>query len=283
MSACKGLSLEDCNKLVDCMFTTGIKRKYCRKSKTKKLKMSTPNEYGPVKGRCRKGFRKNKTTKMCIKKDAFPVDTDIPPEKDKTILDEKPFVFYAGAKLDNNNDYRFSNFYHTNCYYKGIMYPSTEHAYQAQKFPKKEHARFAIGGDLATFDAFSFFYKEKDIPKKIKFWGKKNMIGIIAKLAQNNWRKTGLSKISKVSQSIFYPMLLDKFTRNIELREKLLATGDRYLVEFCRSGERRERQGKGRERWCAYAKEISKNKYRLFGENRMGVALMYIRSYIRNH
>ena len=29
-------------------------------SKSKKLK-----SYGPVKGRCRKGYKKNKTTKMC--------------------------------------------------------------------------------------------------------------------------------------------------------------------------------------------------------------------------
>ena len=43
-------------------FTSKMKSKTKSKttSKSKKLK-----SYGPVKGRCRKGYKKNKTTKMC--------------------------------------------------------------------------------------------------------------------------------------------------------------------------------------------------------------------------
>jgi len=282
MPSCKGLSKEDCAKLDDCTYTDGIKRKYCRKKRNthkKTHKSKTPNEYGPVKGRCKKGYRKNKTTKMC-KKPTPPLSGEIIPEKDNTILSEKPFIFYAGAKLDDNNDYRFSNFYNTNCHYGGLIYPSTEHAYQSLKFPKEERERFAIGGDLASFSGLSFFYKkEADVIKKTAYWSKKNMIGIIAKLSQNNWAKAGLSPVGHVPQSIFYPLLLDKFNRNEELKAKLMETGSRYLLEFCRSGERRERQGKGRERWCAYAKKLDDDTYQLFGENRMGMALMTTRDH----
>jgi len=290
MTTCKGLSEVECNKLEDCVYTAGMKRQYCRRKrntrKTSKTRKSSkrPNKYGPVRGRCKKGYRKNKTTKMC----ALPTPTiespqisgEIAPEKDKLILDEKPFKFCAACKQDDDSDYRFSNFYNSNCQYDGLMYPSTEHAYQALKFPKEERIRFAIGGDLASFSGMSFFYKkEADVIKKSKHWSKKNMIGIVAKLAQNNWKKAGLSQIGSVPQAIFYPLLIDKFNRNEALKSKLIGTGSRYLVEFCISGERRERQGKGRERWCAYAKDLKNGTYQLFGENRMGMALMTTRDH----
>jgi predicted NAD-dependent protein-ADP-ribosyltransferase YbiA (DUF1768 family) len=287
MTSCKGRSQVDCNKLDDCKYTTGLKRQYCRKKRNTrktKLKSKTPREYGPVKGRCKKGYRKNKTTKMCKKPTPIisspPISGEIIPEKDKLILNAKPFKFCAACKLDDDNDYRFSNFYNTNCHYDGLIYPSTEHAYQSLKFSKEERVRFAIGGDLASFSGLSFFYKkEADVIKKTKHWSKKNMIGIVAKLAQNNWKKAGLSQIGSVPQAIFYPLLLDKFNRNEALKTKLIGTGSRYLVEFCISGERRERQGKGRERWCAYAKDLKNGTYQLFGENRMGMALMTTRDH----
>ena len=51
------------------------------------------DEYGPVKGRCKKGYRKDKTTKMCKKKGASPNKTlknspKLIKEKLKTKLDK---------------------------------------------------------------------------------------------------------------------------------------------------------------------------------------------------
>ena len=63
-SECKGLPIDLCNKKVDCTYVSGSKKKYCRKKTTK----TDVEEYGPVPGRCRKGYHKNKTSKKCVKK-----------------------------------------------------------------------------------------------------------------------------------------------------------------------------------------------------------------------
>tara|TARA_A100001015_G_scaffold214259_1_gene240471 strand:+ start:398 stop:2065 length:1668 start_codon:yes stop_codon:yes gene_type:complete len=63
-SDCKGLSINECNKNKDCTFISGSKKQYCRKNITKE----DVDEYGPVVGRCRNGYHKNKTSKKCVKK-----------------------------------------------------------------------------------------------------------------------------------------------------------------------------------------------------------------------
>lgn len=63
-SECKGLPIDTCNKKINCMYVLGKKKKYCRKKTTK----TDVEEYGPVPGRCRKGYHKNKTSKKCVKK-----------------------------------------------------------------------------------------------------------------------------------------------------------------------------------------------------------------------
>lgn len=92
-----------------------------------------------------------------------------------------------------------SNFEPCQVFYESLMYPSTEHAYQAAKFPMLERAQFQTG--------------TPGLAKKL---------GRTATLT-DNWdlRKYG----------IMYAVCLDKFCRNPYLATKLLATGDAQLVE----------------------------------------------------
>lgn len=53
----------------------------------------------------------------------------------------------------------------------GIMYPSVEHAYQAQKFIEKE--RFSVDGDIGRESGFSLFYPKDKVDDKRTYWMKK--------------------------------------------------------------------------------------------------------------
>ena len=121
------------------------------------------------------------------------------------------------------------------------------------------------------------------------------MVGIVAKMASNpkHAAAAGLPPPSAphdFSAEIFFPILLSKFTRSAELRGVLLGTGEKYLLEFVRGAERRERGGGGRERWGGLLKDGEAHEVDeaheadgrlLFGENRMGRALMWVRDEIR--
>lgn len=99
-------------------------------------------------------------------------------------------------------DYRWlSNFYPAPIEYEGYVYPSTEHAYQAHK----------------TLDPV---WREKirglDSPGKAKRMGKKVPI-------RDDWEAIKVQVMSRV--------LYAKFASHIDLREKLIATGDEELIE----------------------------------------------------
>ena len=49
---------------------------------------------------------------------------------------------------------KLSNFHEARVTYKGRVFNSSEHAYQSTKFIDKDVPRFALGGDLAVFEAF---------------------------------------------------------------------------------------------------------------------------------
>ena len=81
--------------------------------------------------------------------------------------------------------YTLSNFFECQVYFDGLLYPSSEHAYQAQYFPSHE-GRFSIDGDLGSWDALPRVYSSaKKRLSAQKFWPRKSMIGIIAKMASN--------------------------------------------------------------------------------------------------
>lgn len=95
-----------------------------------------------------------------------------------------------------------SNFYPCNVDYEGIMYPSSEHAYQASKVLDEKTRR-----EVAQL---IFPAAAKKVGQKLKlrpFW-KEIKIGIMADIVRA------------------------KFTQNEDCKIRLLATGDEELIEY---------------------------------------------------
>lgn len=93
-----------------------------------------------------------------------------------------------------------SNFYPCYVYYKGVLYKSSESAYQAQKCQNSNHRLY--------FSSLS-----ADESKKYA-----RSIDIV-----DGW------ECSK--DKIMYDIVFAKFNQNVSLRRKLLNTGDAYLIE----------------------------------------------------
>lgn len=115
-------------------------------------------------------------------------------ERDYIIHDDKSVKGFFGK-------YRFlSNFHLAGVWYEGILYPSTEHAYQSAK----------------TLDI--------DIRKEFlelscnKAKNKGQVIGL-----RDNW--------DTIKYEVMFAVVFDKFTRHQDLKESLLLTGDMYLEE----------------------------------------------------
>lgn len=131
-------------------------------------------------------------------------------------------------------EHRFlSNFWPAPTEFEGIRYPTSEHAYQAAKTPDlNERRRIAA---LAT-------------PSQAKAAGR-------AAVHRADWEQ--------VKFDVMERCVRDKFTRNPDLRAKLLATGGAELIEGNSWGDRV---------WGVYRGE---------GENRMGKILMKVRAELR--
>lgn len=116
-------------------------------------------------------------------------------ERDYIVHDENNVKGFFG-------DYRFlSNFHVADVWYEGILYPSTEHAYQAAKTldinVRKEFLLNLTCG------------KAKD---------KGQVIGL-----RENWQS--------IKYDVMFAVVFDKFYRHPELRELLLQTENKYLEE----------------------------------------------------
>ena len=74
--------------------------------------------------------------------------------------------------------------------FDGIIYPTTEHVFQAQKYIKEQRYRFSVTGDLGLWEGLKLVYKPEEFDKKYKYWSKKSNLGIIAKMATN--KKNGI-------------------------------------------------------------------------------------------
>lgn len=145
------------------------------------------------------------------------------------------------SPADSNNrissfrgPYRFlSNFWSAEVHFEGMIYPSVEHAYQAAKtLDVVERRRIAA---LPT-------------PAQAKRAGR-------ALPLRPDWES--------VKFTVMEACVRDKFTRDADLRAKLLATGDAYLEEGNNWGDRV---------WGVYQGE---------GENRLGRILMHVRDELR--
>lgn len=124
--------------------------------------------------------------------------------------------------------YFLSNFYAAPVMHDGIMYKNNEAAFQAAKIADVK-GRFA--------------FSEMD-PSSAKKAGRHVKL-------RSDWED--------VKTNIMYEIVLDKFTRNRNLREKLIATGDRKLEEGNTWGDRIWGTVNG------------------IGENRLGKILMDVR------
>ena len=94
-----------------------------------------------------------------------------------------------------------SNFEEAPVEFEGVMYPTNEHAFQAAKVLDPEERRvFATLGH----------------PSKAKWLGRRVPL-------RADWEEVKIDVMRRVNR--------DKFTRHAHLREKLLATGERELIE----------------------------------------------------
>lgn len=104
--------------------------------------------------------------------------------------------------LGFNREYRFlSNFYPATVEFDGLEYASTEHAYQAAKTTDPAERR-RIRESQKCGDA-------KRLGKQVKM--------------RTDWEQ--------IKIGVMKDLVLQKFTKHKELKEKLLATGDAHIEE----------------------------------------------------
>ena len=182
--------------------------------------------------------------------------------------------------------YALSNFAASRLLFRGDLYPSAEHAYQANKFIEADRSRFREGGDLASFTAFSKFFPDRRATKKAKFWsatwgGKRPpMVGIVAKMASHPDRAKNLgltfARHEETNEdeltALFKEILVAKFTQNSSSLAVLKATGDARLVEFGRCAGRQAAMGKP-PIWAGMVKDG-----KVVGGNLMGRIMERVRS-----
>jgi predicted NAD-dependent protein-ADP-ribosyltransferase YbiA (DUF1768 family) len=184
----------------------------------------------------------------------------------------------------------------------GNEYPSTEHAFQAQKFIPSDRKRFAVGGDLSTFDAYKIVVlsktgKSHTIFKTLnpKLHEDKGNVGVIAKMVthKDRYPLLGLTLMNppfEPNDQIWMKLLQSKFSiprfRNVLLplqpfpikgvKDAYLSTaydGNQYLVEFSKSAMRFS---------VFYGGLIDKATGELHGQNRMGLLLMELRDHLKS-
>lgn len=134
------------------------------------------------------------------------------------------------------DDYRWlDNFFECPVMFEGDLYPTSENAFQAAK------AMWADRDKFFTCDP----YKAKELGRQVKM------------------SERDLELWNQRRKHVMRKVVFDKFTRNPELREKLLATGNKHLEEANMHGD------------------IFWGTVDGVGENNLGKLLMEIRSTLR--
>lgn len=146
------------------------------------------------------------------------------------------------------SEYRFlSNFHECDVMYDGYIWPSSEHAYMVAKCKNVNH--YASRGGV-IYDKNNKFDISCMKCTEVKKWGQTVDL-------REDWEDVKLN--------IMYQVCLDKFTRNPELRQKLLDTGDKILIEANSWGDQ------------FWGFDVDATK----GENFLGKILMKIRERIK--
>jgi predicted NAD-dependent protein-ADP-ribosyltransferase YbiA (DUF1768 family) len=167
--------------------------------------------------------------------------------------------------------------------FEGLMYSSAEHAFQAARFPQDVRAEFfSVDGKYSSLSVDSFIavgVSKKMAEKKLNYWSKKNMIGVIPKMLVNRMKSRARELTAKEVEDVFTQILMSKYTRNKGHRTILLNTGDKILLEFVRSANSRfeKSSGKDIERWGGM---VVNNK--IVGHNQQGWLHMKVRDMIRD-
>lgn len=145
-------------------------------------------------------------------------------------------------------DYRFlSNFHKCDIHYDGERFPSSEHAYMCAKCKNIETVNYE-----KHYNGLSVGLIRLMSCSEVKKWGRKVEL-------RDDWEQIKVGVMLQIN--------LDKYIRNIELREKLLATGDKILIESNSWGD------------SFWGFDVDKNK----GENNLGKILMNVRGLLKNH
>lgn len=175
---------------------------------------------------------------------------------------DKADVAYFGSGMDASVGY-LTNFAHVphGFRWNGYTWPSSEHAFQAalRVHPDDWH-HFAIDGVLGNFESgMPLIFRAKDVDKKKKYYGPKKtgkprMVGILAKMAVKPDIAKGIPlRLLSGSEdrhsleemiTLFLEILEAKYEQCSEARMQLLATQDKYLIEFSRAAVREYRNGK---------------------------------------
>ena len=189
------------------------------------------------------------------------------------ILDKEVIKFYScGIKPF----YKLSNFalIKDGIEFDGLIFYSTEHAFQAQKYIREQRIRFSVEGDLGNIDSGFKLVFGDEWEKKKKFWMKKDNIGIIAKIATNIkiGKKLGLIRDINFSSTneLWIEILTLKFNI-IEFKNILKNTENKYLLEFDRGAKRMYLKNN-----ISIWSGLIENDI-LYGNNLMGKYLMIIR------
>lgn len=176
---------------------------------------------------------------------------------------------------------------------EGLVFPSSEHARQAFKAKDRDTmCMFAQGGVFSTIhgEFFAKFMKTLDpskVDKKVKYWSRKNHVGILAKMAVSQPKKFELlglegkidldKKLTKEQdESVWKDILRQKYSQNPILKGLLVATGDKYLVDFSVSAKRNATREKNpyHELYTGLVDVEGK----MYGQNLLGVVLAEVRS-----
>lgn len=173
--------------------------------------------------------------------------------------------FYSNAKKPYN---KLSNFYYIKegINYKGLIFPSIEHAYQSTRLINNDDKiDFTIKGKYGNIDGFKILFNKDEYINKQIYWMKKNNIGILAKMAIKQYDKSKLNN-NNMSKDEWVKILMLKF-KIPEFKDLLLSTNDKILYEFSRHPDF----------YTAYLND----KNELIGNNFMGECLMEVRNLLK--